>query len=77
MKTRYRFIHFKQAQDLWVCFNNKTNDPLCSLEYYAPWKQWVLAAKSPTSVFSADCLTNIAHFLNAADQAQPPREPKS
>lgn len=63
MKTRYRYIHFKQARDLWICFNNKTNEPLCSLEYYPPWFQWVLASKSPTSVFSADCLQDISHFM--------------
>lgn len=31
--------------------------------FYATWKQWVFSQNGPEFVFSADCLTDIAHFM--------------
>jgi hypothetical protein len=63
MKTKYKFIDFTKVKDLWVIRNIKSGVPIAALEYYAPWRQWVLSAVNPGSVFSADCLTDIADFL--------------
>jgi len=67
MKTRYRFIHFtpdNPDHTEWQCRNNGQPEPsMATIGYYDRWKQWVFAQNEPEFVFSADCLTDIAHFM--------------
>jgi|GEM_PF-2481735 len=80
MKTRYRFIHFvKVGSDCWHCLNNKTKAPLLEIEYYKPWKQFVSSHCSPplTTVFSADCHRDIAHFLDQLNKEKVMKRPGS
>jgi hypothetical protein len=69
MKTSYRFIHFVQsARGPWACRNNKTGVLLGVVHFYHPWKQYVWQQAGPDRVFSADCLTDIAHFMSQLEK---------
>ena len=59
MKTRYLFIHFRKpiSSWLWHCYSNQ-ND--VELGYVSSKRRFV---PSPATEFSADCLTDIAHFM--------------
>jgi hypothetical protein len=48
------------SQSPWVIEDSKGRY-IAYLEWYAPWKQYVMNAES-TAVFSHDCLTAIASF---------------
>lgn len=63
MKTKYKYIHFEKARDLWECRDNKTRTGLGWLEFYEPWKQWVFTVAATSIVFSADCLADIQDFM--------------
>ena len=64
MKTKYKFIHFKQLENsLWACNNNKSLDTLGYVEYYPRWKQYVFSTLSPDVVFNVSCLNDIADFI--------------
>jgi hypothetical protein len=68
MKTRYRFIHFIETapfdgKPLWYCRNIKSEDELGKVFWYAPWKRYCFTQSKENIVFSADCLTDIAHFM--------------
>lgn len=63
VKTRYRFIHFQQEGDYWLCYTNRSpRDCLGVVEYFTPWKQWQIAPKVNTA-FTSDCLADIIHFM--------------
>lgn len=63
MKTKYKFIHFVQLMDdYWIVRNNKSNDDLGNIEYYHPWKQYVLSTIHGI-VFNKTCLKDIIHFM--------------
>ena len=63
MKTKYKFIYFKQLENsLWAC-NNKSNEPLGYVEYYPQWKQYVFSTLTPDVVFNVSCLQDIIHFI--------------
>lgn len=67
IKTRYRFIHFTQDTQeprKWHCRNNKQPDyTMGVVGFYYQWKQWIFTQSGPDYVFSADCLRDIAHFM--------------
>jgi hypothetical protein len=73
MKTEYKYIEFneqklKRKRDgkdvtVWFCQNRKIGTHLGWVEYYDEWKQYVFTATDNTMIFSASCLTDIAHFL--------------
>ena len=66
MKTKYKFIEFIQhpsVSTVWICQNKRSHDYLGCAEVYAPWKAHVFRSDI-NSVFSADCLRDIAHFLS-------------
>ena len=69
VKTSYKFIHFEKGGLAWVCKNIKHNDVLGRVAYYEQWCQYVFEA-SPGCVFSADCLTDIAHFITQLNTQQ-------
>ena len=70
-KTEYKHIAFtehtlkrgKKDVNVWICGNPKAGVTLGWTEYYAEWKQHVFSAINDTMIFSASCLTDIAHFL--------------
>lgn len=67
MKTRYRFIHFKEEGPalkpvVWLCLNNRDGSILGAIEYYRPWKQHVIDFREDC-VFNSQCLVDIADFL--------------
>lgn len=70
LKTRYRWIHFEKVDEwYWWCANNKSGDILARVEWYHPWKQWIMACTGDSVVFSHDCLTDIADFLRQLNEA--------
>lgn len=65
MKTRYKFINFKQSivdEKAWRCFNNKTNYQLGYIGYNVAWKQYCFYPDG-NSVFSSSCLLDIVYFI--------------
>lgn len=62
MKLWYRFIHFEEGPGGWNCINN-SETVLGRCEFYRPWRQWVFTQERESVVFSADCLRDIAHFM--------------
>ena len=43
--------------------NNHSGANLAAISFYKPWKQWVVAEFNPRSVWSADCLHDVAGKL--------------
>jgi len=70
MKTKYKYIEFaerKQSSDrapYWVCTNSKNGGLLCLVEYYAPWRQFVISGVDIGVIFNGSCLRDIAEFLD-------------
>ena len=77
LKTRYKYIHFGHLNtemllnddkegdtnnDIWECRNNETDMSLGEIEYYPPWRQYVITFNEDC-VFNNECLRDIAHFL--------------
>ena len=62
MKTKYKFVHFEKGAWGWILKNTKHGDILGRIFFYEKWNQYILDANS-NCAFSADCLTDIAHFL--------------
>ena len=69
IKTRYKFIHFQDMGTEWVCFNNKSMDVLCTVEFYKPWKQYVCSF-SEGVVFSAGCLDDMSNFVKQLEKGE-------
>ena len=70
MKTRFKFIHFVEAGPdarwdgrYWSCRNNKSAAELGIVFSYSPWKQNVFQQTEQAAIFSADCLRDIAAFM--------------
>ena len=71
MKTRYKYIHFKEVlagqhisgQKLqWACLNNQSKAILGMIEYYPRWKQYVIDFRE-ICIFNNQCLNDISDFL--------------
>jgi len=72
MKTQFRFIEFVSHSafpEVWVCRNKRDKGILGGVEWYPQWKQFTFSA-SESSVFSADCLRDIADFLDQTKKAK-------
>ena len=73
MKTKYKYIHFikmyNKPIEVWLCQNNKDDDPLGTVEYYRPWNTLVFDPDLG-AIFSADCLADIQHFMGQLEQAR-------
>lgn len=69
MSTKYKFIEIlqngeKHGKPSFNVLNKKSQELLCELEYYPQWRQYVLNGDSCfDSVFSHDCLSDIADFM--------------
>ena len=62
LKTEYKYIRFEQELKTWVCKNKRHDSFLGSIVYLKEWRQFVFQPPSGTE-FSADCLRDIADFL--------------
>ena len=68
MKTEYRFIHFEDMTCegdkhlTFNCYNTKHGDSLGLVSWLKEWKQHVFIPSDRTE-FSADCLRDIADFM--------------
>jgi hypothetical protein len=82
MKTKYKYIYFEQAMfeegtEGWVCYNKKTDDLLGRVEFYKPWKQWIIEfEKGGSIIFNNTCLRDIAHFLDQLNEKSKTRKSK-
>lgn len=84
MKTKYRFIHFETLSDDTLakmdvekvtqlreplnCLSNKTQCVLGRVEYFTPWRQWVIAPWEDC-VWNTTCLADLMHFLGQLNEA--------
>ena len=81
MKTRYIFICFKEMEAqknktyrAYECRNNKSNDVLGWISFYAPWRQNVFTAAKNWPIFNNSCLTDIQHFM---EQLEKPKDDRA
>lgn len=50
--------------------NNHSGANLAAISFYKPWKQWVVVEFNPLSVWSADCLLDVAEKLEDLNQGR-------
>ena len=48
---------------IWHCYSNRGKVELGWCEYYAEWNQWIYVSECDGIIYSHDCLTHIANFL--------------
>ena len=71
MKTKYKHIEFVGAEDTWWCYTRKDDTQLGICDYGTVKKNtWEFVPFSRIG-FSADCLRDIAHFLEQLNKEQP------
>lgn len=70
LQTRYKHIHFKKenqalisSMPYYLIINNRHGDFLGVVEYYKPWKKWILSRVPNETAFSIDCLADIQNFM--------------
>ncbi len=68
MKTQYKYIEFVMVDDRWVCRNRKSRRVLCEVERLNQWRQYVTSLVDPDAIFSHECHTDIAHFLQQLNE---------
>lgn len=66
MKTKYKYIEFVMVDGRWVCRNRTSRLVLCEVERYR--RQYVMCFADLEAIFSDDCLTDIAHFLQQLNE---------
>jgi hypothetical protein len=67
---RYQYIAFElkprpagRKTDVWICESLSSGDPLGQIQWYGPWRQYVMIAQSGT-VWSAGCLQDVRSFID-------------
>jgi len=76
MKTDYKFIIFRTDSEEpggWICMNRKTASYMGCVCWYANWKQWIFEQISGSTIWSHDCLTDVADFLKQLNAEGKPR----
>lgn len=65
MKTKYKYIEFLKTPKEWLCVNRRGGYSLGAIALTIDFgrRQWNFAPQTDT-VFSSDCLADIAQFLN-------------
>lgn len=66
MKTKYKYIHFEPFPGMpgdWLCKNNKSKIILAEIVFDPQWRRYVSSDTNPNAIFSGDCHTDIADFL--------------
>lgn len=71
---KYKYIQFvlkekKEKTEVYSCRNNRTNDELGIVRWYAPWRQYCYF---PTvqAVYSEGCLKDIESFIKGLMDAR-------
>lgn len=72
LRTHYRFVEFIDMGKRWNCVNRTHRKVLGSCTPYAAWRQWVFSQSGPDCIFSADCLRDIADFLEQLNRENKP-----
>ena len=73
MKTKYKFIHFKEYKQEGVAYtmhNIRTGIAMGAVSYYPQWKQFVVEFVEDC-VFNNQCLIDIADFLSQLNRSKP------
>ncbi len=75
MKTKYKFIHFVETEDLsldipkmYECINNKSKTVLGYIAHYTVWHEYVFSQADSGIVFNSSCLLDIVDFLNQLNE---------
>lgn len=73
-EKRYRFIHFveierKAKTSVFSCRNNRSGEELGQVRWYPAWRRYCYF---PTvqAIYSAGCLADIQHFMEAVEKAR-------
>ena len=68
-EKKYKFITIRQVngeefakRPVYRIFNNKGDDQIGILSYYAPWRQYVFSSR-PECVFNNSCLRDVLDFM--------------
>lgn len=81
MKTKYKYIHFVEAEGenktvsgktAYECKNNKTKTTLAIIFWYQPWKEYCFTQADSNVIFNDGCLIDTIDFirqLKATEQA--------
>lgn len=68
MKTKYKYIHFEEADStekvtsVWDCLNNTSVFTLGMIKWYPGWRQYCFMPIGKT-VFNKGCLEDINDFI--------------
>lgn len=68
MKTKYKYIHFKEIDStgkktsIWECINNNSLDVLGFIRWYSSWRQYYLFPREYIA-FNKGCLEDINNFI--------------
>lgn len=60
-----RFIEFNIADGGFAVDNKRSGDTLGYIEWYAPWRCYVLQEVTEGTVFNGECLRDVAAFMEA------------
>jgi len=63
--TAQRVPH--EPHDIWIVRNSHSRSILALVEWYKPWRRYVLSPDENT-VYSHDCLTALAAFVRGLDE---------
>lgn len=72
MKTKYKYIHFTEAEGenktvagktAYECKNNKSETTLAIIFWYQPWKQYCFTQADSNVIFNNTCLSDIIDFI--------------
>lgn len=74
MKTKYRFIEFKELAPkpktrVWSMVNLRSQDEIGRVEWYPQWRRYCYSPTCPAWM-SEECLFDIIDFLKQADKDQ-------
>lgn len=67
MKTKYKYIYFKEWTNFWEVLTNKNNLLLGTIYYYTPFQQYSFSPTEHTT-FSPDCLADIIDFIKQLEK---------
>jgi hypothetical protein len=67
MKTQYKYINFVKIADkpktsVFACINNRSGEPLGTVQWYAPWRQYCFFPANEC-VFNVGCMDDIKDFI--------------
>ena len=71
MKIRFTFKRINETltlKDAKYNVFNQNDEHIGFIEYYAPWKHFVLSTVDNGIIFSWDCLLEVSNFLKKLDE---------